>query len=129
MPEISYYKLRYKVCEFPECNVIYKGTGYSKFCQEHRKPEHRKIINKNNKKKKKEIADEHDIPPNIIYKHNFEKPVLAINKCALCGDEFEIMVMPGIFVYPVYCIEHRNKWKRKRYVSEEPKKEDVEDDS
>ena len=32
--------------------------------------------------------------------------------CPTCGKDFDVLIMPNVYVYPKYCEDHRNEWKR-----------------
>lgn len=102
-----------KVCQFPECNEVYFGTGHSKYCPEHRKSEYRKFIDqeKNEEEKEKRRLSN----SNQTIKHSFTECKLIKVLCPTCGRDFEVLVMPNVYVYPKYCDLHRNEWKRVMY--------------
>jgi hypothetical protein len=95
-----------KKCQYENCDIIFEGTGHSKYCLEHRKKEyHQKII-----KNKEEI--------NQIINHNEIFCPTKLLKCSLekCGTIFQIILLPNIKIYPKYCLEHRNEFKRKQFL-------------
>lgn len=99
-------KMLFKKCLFPGCDGYFQGTGYSKYCPEHRKKEHRKTIDK---LKKKDTIKPNN---NQYYKHDKEEISTVIFHCALCNEPFDLKVYPTIFTYPKYCPEHRNEFRR-----------------
>lgn len=101
-----YEKLKIKPCQFPDCDNYFKGTGFSKYCPEHRKREYRKIIDKLHRKP---VITEN---PNQFYKHDHASVLMITFSCALCNILFEVKIYPNIFIYPKYCDEHRNEHKR-----------------
>lgn len=101
-----------KKCQFPNCNEYYFGTGFSKYCHEHRKRKYRKILDAISKKNKKPSEN-----PNKYYKHDNKIHTVENFVCPLCGKVYEVMVYPNIYVYPNYCPEHMNEYKRKLYKS------------
>lgn len=105
-----YEKKKLKPCQYPDCQKWFTGTGFSKYCTEHRKREYRKFIDKLNKK---EIIKE-DF--NQIYNHELQKPELITFLCPLCNIQFQVKIYPNIFVYPKYCDNHRNEYKRKLWT-------------
>ena len=119
-------KLKVKRCLYPECQNLFQGKGYSKYCLEHRQRQYRKVIDKINKKV---IVTEN---PNQTYRHENISITVVTFVCALCGQKFEIKVYPNIYIYPKYCEDHRNLYKRTLwlknnsvYVPEEIKQEVV----
>ena len=42
-------------------------------------------------------------------------PGKMVLECDLCGKPFEIIYRASLQVYPRYCGEHRNEWKRELY--------------
>lgn len=102
-------KLREKKCLYPECGSTYYGPPNAKYCPEHRKPEHRK---------KKQIQPESVNEKNQTLNHQYTKATTIVVNCALegCGHPFEITVYPRQYVYPKYCPEHRNEFRRIRLL-------------
>jgi hypothetical protein len=107
-------KIKVKPCCFPNCEEYFCGTGFSKYCPEHRKREYRKIIDKLNKKV---IITEN---PNQFYKHDLVNPGIVKFECLLCKFPFEVMVYPNIYIYPKYCESHRNEYKRNLWIRLNP---------
>ena len=99
--------LKAKPCCYPGCSTYYMGTGFSKYCPEHRKREY-------HKPSKTIKCDD----TNIVYNHNNSDPVDVDFKCGCpgCDGIYKIKILPGVFVYPGYCDEHRNEWKRKLFI-------------
>jgi hypothetical protein len=110
--------LKSKTCSFPGCQEIFMGTAKSKYCLEHRKKEYRKIIDEGKVEKKKldEISNNNN--QNQIIKHEFSESVTMVLPCQLegCQEEFTIKVYPKTFLYPKYCPQHRNSFKRKMFL-------------
>jgi hypothetical protein len=100
--------LNQKPCQYPGCTFYYMGTGFSKYCHEHRKREY-------HKPSKIARIDE----SNIIHNHNNIEPVDLEFICGLdgCGNIYKVKILPGVFIYPKYCDLHRNKWKRKLFTN------------
>jgi hypothetical protein len=97
-----------KKCQYEGCDAFYMGTGFSKYCDEHRKREYHKP-SKNDK-----LTIDH----NVKYEHSNKDSVLTTFVCALdgCGKTFEIKILPNTFIYPKYCPEHRNEHKRNMFL-------------
>jgi len=110
-------KLHRKHCQFPGCKEYFMGTGKSKYCNEHRKRKYRKIIDA--EKIARQKAEEEARNPNQIIHHEFTDSTKMKIRCALdgCENEFTIKVIPKVYVYPKYCKEHRNAFKRERFIN------------
>jgi len=91
-------------------------TGRGKYCTEHKKRKYRKIIDAGKIEAKRAAAAA--LSPNQTLKHHYNEAIILSMKCQLpgCENEFEIKVFPNIFLYPKYCPEHRNEYKRQRFL-------------
>ena len=96
--------LKPKICQYPDCGASYMGTGFSKFCLEHRKPEYKKT-------KPEEVVDDRN---NQIYTHNLKEAQFVTFTC-VCGKPFEVLVFPNTYVVSKYCEEHRNEFRRENF--------------
>lgn len=105
-------KMKEKRCAFPNCEELFIGTGKAKYCHEHRKRKYRKIIDKN-KAKKNNLSLQN---VNLTIKHTYSSPTTYRVKCACCDKEFDIVLYPNVYVYPKFCSEHRNEFKRNFYM-------------
>ncbi len=104
-----------KQCKFPGCEATFIGTGKSCYCLIHRDRMFRKFIDADKIKEKKEkIVENANV--NKIIEHTFHASVEEKHQCELCNEEFIITVIPGVKIYPKYCPEHRNEYKRKLYI-------------
>jgi len=103
-------KLREKKCQYPGCGKVFFGIHISKYCPEHRQDRYR--IRKRTKPEDVNIK-------NQTYKHSFTEVMEMKMECALegCEQQFEIKVYPRQYVYPKYCNEHRNEFKRIRHLT------------
>lgn len=113
-------RLKEKRCAFPatenkKCNKIFYGTARAIYCMEHRKRKYRNHIDK---MRGKGIEAEKK-SNNQIINHTItdNKQVYKLN-CQVkgCGKEFIVELTPKIFIYPKYCEEHRNEYKRRRFL-------------
>jgi hypothetical protein len=97
------------LCQYPGCTTKFIGRGKRKYCDEHRKDKYKKNLYR---KEMKKIGD------NTYIKHNNDECILIIKKCGLkhCDNEFEIKLIPNQYIYPKYCEEHRNKFKRDNFI-------------
>jgi len=109
----GYMVTKEKTCKFPGCNNKFVGVGSRKFCDEHKDPKLRatKIDNSAKKAEKIRLAADWDLSNQII-KHNFLEGTETIQTCP-CGKKFKVILFPNQYVYPKYCEEHRNPYRRK----------------
>jgi hypothetical protein len=100
-------KLREKKCQYPGCGKIFFGIHISKYCPEHRQDRYR--IRKRTKPEDVNIK-------NQTFKHNYTEVITMVLNCALegCDNQFEVKIYPRQYIYPKYCPEHRNEYKRIR---------------
>jgi hypothetical protein len=107
-------ELKPKACQYPGCNDVYLGTGFSKYCDLHRQREFRRKLDAINRQKRQQNN------PNMIYKHENLVADYKEFTCALpgCCVHFTIMIYPNLFIYPKFCDEHRNEWKRKLFLAQ-----------
>ncbi|MDO5576034.1 MAG: hypothetical protein Q4F84_03065 [Fibrobacter sp.] len=102
-------KLREKKCQYPGCEKIFFGIHISKYCPEHRQDRYR--IRKRSRPEDVNIK-------NQTLKHNNTEVVEQVMECALegCTNQFEVKIYPRQYIYPKYCPEHRNEYKRIRHL-------------
>ena len=102
-------KLREKKCQYPGCGKIFFGIHISKYCPEHRQDRYR--IRKRTKPEDVNIK-------NQTFKHNYTEVITMVLDCALegCDNQFEVKIYPRQYIYPKYCPEHRNEYKRVRHL-------------
>jgi hypothetical protein len=100
-------RLNSKPCQYPGCTKYYMGTGFSKYCDEHRKREYHKPV------KIKKIDE-----INIYHDYNNADQIDLDLVCSLdgCGKVYTVKILPGLFIYPKYCELHRNEHKRKMFI-------------
>lgn len=56
--------------------------------------------------------------PNQTYRHTHCKITIVTFTCVLCGADFDLQVYPNIYVYPKYCENHRNQYKRTLWLKQ-----------
>ncbi|MDR0331459.1 MAG: hypothetical protein LBH93_07115 [Chitinispirillales bacterium] len=102
-------KLREKKCQYPGCGKIFYGIHISKYCTEHRQDRYR--IRKRSKPENVNIK-------NQTIQHPYTEVTMTAMHCKLvgCDHQFEVKLYPRQFVYPKYCPEHRNEYKRIRHL-------------
>ena len=110
-------KLILKKCAFPGCKIKQKMTACARYCTKHRQRKYRKLIDAVKIAAKK--AEEEARNPNQTIKHNYTSPICIMMKCKLdgCNKEFEVKILPNVFVYPKFCENHRNSWKREFFLN------------
>jgi len=110
-----------KKCAFPGCQIKEPMTGKGRYCQIHRQRKYRKIIDADKIAAKE--AEEEARNPNQTIKHSYTSPVCIMMKCKLdgCQNEFEVKILPSIYIYPRYCQDHRNDFKRALFIKNRQK--------
>ena len=102
-------KFKEKKCQYPGCKTIFYGIHISKYCVEHRKDKYR--IRKRTKPEDVNLK-------NQTIQHKYTTVVEQTISCALeqCENQFTIKVFPRQYIYPKYCPDHRNEYKRERHL-------------
>jgi len=102
-------KFKEKICLYPGCGKVFHGIHISKYCVEHRKDRYR--IRKRTKPEDVNLK-------NQTIQHKYTTVVEQTMNCALeqCENQFTIKIFPRLYVYPKFCVEHRNEYKRERYL-------------
>ena len=106
-----------KKCQFQGCDEKFEGIGAAKYCQEHRKPMYRKYITMHKREQENKDIREVDKPEksNAIIHHNHTQATEEVRTCP-CGKQFKVTLFPNIDVYPKFCPEHTNPYKRERLL-------------
>ena len=94
-----------KICQFPGCGDEYEGIGASKYCDEHQKPEYKKILADMKLAKDQDMFDFYN-ESNIEIHHNYGKSTPTLRICP-CGKQYTLVLFPGVSVYSGFCEEHR----------------------
>lgn len=102
----THQKYKHRTCQFRGCEETFMGHESHKYCHEHRKPEYKQD-------KYYYISTPEDT--NMVYDHKLIIATRMKFNCACCNEEYEVVILPRIKVYPRYCLEHRNEFKRKLY--------------
>ena len=102
-------KLVEKKCGYPDCGVTFYGIPIAKYCPKHREEKYRI------RKRKPATSPEEQ---NDILKHSYCESITVVKTCALeeCDHTFPVKVLPRVYIYPKYCPEHRNEYKRLRHL-------------
>ena len=105
-----------KICQFPGCGCEFMGVGPAKYCEEHKKTKHRPFLNKLIKEKKESLLPKQE-NCNQEIKHNYSVPTKVNIECGLegCCNTFDITLLPRTYVYPKFCQEHVNSYKRELF--------------
>jgi hypothetical protein len=97
-----------KTCQEPGCGAEFIGHPIAKYCELHR-----------NIKDRTPVLRQYDPvdKDNFVFEHGFTQVTEIERICAHedCGKSYRIQIFPKQKVYPKYCEEHRNNFKRKNY--------------
>ncbi|MCL2845382.1 MAG: hypothetical protein FWE23_08035 [Chitinivibrionia bacterium] len=102
-------KFKEKICMYPGCGKVFYGIHISKYCVEHRKDRYR--IRKRTKPEDVNLK-------NQTIQHKYTTVVEQTMNCALiqCTNQFTTKIFPRQYIYPKFCPEHRNEYKRERHL-------------
>ncbi len=98
-----------KICQEPGCGREFWGHPIAKYCELHRDIRSRK--------RKKRVYEKVDVK-NQIFTHKFYEVTDVEFTCQLpgCNQKYVIRVFPKQHIYPKYCPEHRNEFKRDSFL-------------
>jgi len=113
-------EMKLKICKFPNCKKEFLGRGKTKYCTEHRKQKYKKFLYQ--RPISNGIGES-----NVVVKHKNNKAVKSIRVCGLegCDCEYDVTLIPNQIIYPKYCPEHRNKYKREFFINKGKETNDV----
>lgn len=99
-------RIKLKICQ--ECGKEFWGHPIAKYCEQHRD-----IKQRQKQKKNVESVEAR----NMVFRHNYTEVLELPFKCCLegCNDVFWVKVFPKQFVYPRFCMAHRNDFKRANF--------------
>ena len=102
-------RIKFKICHESGCGKEFWGHPIAKYCELHRDIKQRVKI-----KKHIENANE----KNICFKHIYVDSIDIEFICGLkdCSHKYTVKVFQKQYVYPKYCQEHRNDFKRENYL-------------
>jgi hypothetical protein len=102
-------RIKLKKCQEPGCGREFWGHPIAKYCELHRDIKARA---------KTKSAVESVEAKNLVFRHNYTDPVDVRFRCSLenCEELFPVKIFPKQFIYPRFCMEHRNDFKRENYV-------------
>ncbi len=100
-------RIKLKICQY--CGKEFWGHPIAKYCELHRDVKQREKT-----KKSPEPGDSN----NRTYSHDCIEVSEETWTCELegCGKTYVVKIFPKQFVYPRFCDEHRNEFKRRNYV-------------
>lgn len=108
-------RIKLKICQEPGCGREFWGHPIAKYCELHRD-----IKQRAKHKKEFESVD----VKNMVFKHNYTE-VLDLEFCCCldgCEQKYIVKVFPKQFVYPRYCLEHRNDFRRANFIRMQKRK-------
>lgn len=119
----QYLKIVKKKCADPNCENIFEGSQFQKYCKDEKcrtarldsQERNRKII-------VDEDADNRIILKTTIIRKKLDKKAITLRCKAkksnggICGKTFVVNLDVRQSVYPKFCDEHVNAHKRKRYL-------------
>jgi hypothetical protein len=109
-------RIKLKICQEPGCGREFWGHPIAKYCELHRD-----IKQRAKHKKEFESVD----VKNMVFKHNYTE-VLDLEFCCCldgCESRYIVKVFPKQFVYPRYCLEHRNDFRRANFIRMQKRKQ------
>lgn len=102
IPKKSNKEKRWIKCSVEGCESVFYAYPNTRFCNHHKN-----INTRINKIIEKETFFE--------INDRFSKATLIELICKLCGKPYRVILYPLQNKYPMYCEEHRNKFKRDNY--------------
>lgn len=102
-------RIKLKVCQEPGCGKEFWGHPIAKYCELHRD-----IKNRQKQKKEYQCIES----KNMLFRHAYGDVLDVSFKCCLegCDNDFTIKVFPKQFLYPRFCLDHRNDFKRDNFL-------------
>lgn len=100
-------RIKLKICQY--CGKEFWGHPIAKYCELHRDVKQREKT-----KKSPEPGDSN----NKTHQHDFIEVVEENWICELegCGKEYVVKIFPKQYVYPRFCEEHRNEFRRRNWI-------------
>lgn len=100
-------RIKLKICQY--CGKEFWGHPIAKYCELHRDVKQREKT-----KKSPEPGDSN----NRTYNHEHIEVQEETWTCELegCGKTYVVKIFPKQFVYPRFCEEHRNEFKRRNWT-------------
>jgi len=100
-------RIKLKICQY--CGKEFWGHPIAKYCELHRDVKQREKT-----KKSPEPGDSN----NRTHNHDFIEVAEESWTCELegCGKKYVVKIFPKQFVYPRFCDDHRNEFKRRNWI-------------
>lgn len=100
-------RIKLKICQY--CGKEFWGHPIAKYCELHRDVKQREKT-----KKSPEPGDSN----NKTYNHDLIEVLEENWICELdgCGNSYVVKIFPKQYVYPRFCEEHRNEFRRRNYI-------------
>jgi hypothetical protein len=100
-------RIKLKICQY--CGKEFWGHPIAKYCELHRDVKQREKT-----KKSPEPGDSN----NKTHQHEYIEVVEENWICELegCGKEYVVKIFPKQYVYPRFCEEHRNEFRRRNWA-------------
>jgi hypothetical protein len=115
-------KMAWRECAYASCSNTFYGSQFQKYCNDSRCKEMREAAKPRVRKKDKD-ADNRVIPKIVLFRAISMKKGTLWLKCQArdasgkrCGKRFSVNLNARQSVYPKFCEDHRNAYKRKRYM-------------
>lgn len=102
-------RTKFKHCKEPGCGKEFWGHPIAKYCEEH--------SDIKNRVKKERVGPTLD-DLNMVYKHDLKEPSEMSFNCCLdgCDKSYNVIIFPKQEIYPKFCTEHRNSFKRETFL-------------
>lgn len=102
-------RIKFKICHESGCGKEFWGHPIAKYCEKHRDIKQRVKV-------KKHVENVNE--KNICLKHIYVDSVDINFTCGLknCVNKYIVRLFQKQYIYPRYCQEHRNDFKRENYT-------------
>ena len=102
-------RVKHKICQEPGCAKEFWGHPIAKYCELHRDIKLRV-------KPEKIVIQANEV--NLEINHENKEPKEEQVVCSLdgCNALYNIMLFPKQTIYPKFCPEHRNEFKRSTFM-------------
>ena len=95
------------ICKYHGCGKLFFGEDYRQYCPEHSTTEYRNLRVQQGAPEKENC--------NVTIRHNSTGIYTVHRLCNCCDKPYPITLYPKQYIYPMYCSEHRSKYKRDLY--------------
>lgn len=99
---------KWKYCQYQGCDRQYFGYGMAKYCEIHTNPKMRE--------RKRRVYDPVTLNNVVIHAHRIVGEMIELD-CGLpgCTEKVRFQIYSRQMVYPKYCTEHRNEYRRQLF--------------